>query len=292
MRILVLAFLAGCDRTPEADINPNPASVAEPTAKTEVHYDHKVFGPPCDPFAALPEDQKVWRAIGIDYPKGPGHVLTYANFDDIVDFEVVKNTMAVYACTNHMNDQRDPLASVMGIGRRHDLSIEGLSYFARTMAYTHIGLDSLAETNGPAYFAAGDKVRGVVREYLKDPAHLKEVYHGYKPALLEGVNKAQAPEPIRTYLNEVVIPYFAQPVPENVLEAERMLLAAEAKCEGLEWEKGGEQCYDTERAAREALIGVTPDYRVLQWMHRRRAEGGDELVRAWGEILTDFSRSL
>lgn len=286
----VLSLLIGCGK-PSDEINLNPAPVTEPAAKIE--YDHKVFGPPCDPFAALPAEQKVWRVVEIDYPKGRGFVTTPKSFEDIVDPVVVKNTMAVYACTNHMNDQRDPLASVMGLGRGHDLSIEGLSYFVRTMTYVHLGLDSLAETDGPAYFAAGDAARDIAREHLKNPENLKEVYRRYKPYLLEGVNKAQAPEPIRTYLNEVVIPYFTQPISENVLDAERALLAVEAKCENFEWDTTeGRACYDEQTAAREALIAITPDYRVLQWMHRRQAEGGDALVKAWGEVLVDFSRSL
>lgn len=301
VNILFLPLLIGCSKqtdevTVEVEANYDVTSnflpgSADKTKAARIEYDHKIFGTPCDPFAALSEDQKVYRFVEIDYPKGDGHVITPTSFDDIVSPQVVRDAMSIYACTNHMNDQRDLSASVLGVGRGHDLSIEGLSYFARTMAYVHLGLDSLAQTDGPAYFTAGDVARNIVREHLKNPETLKEVYRDYKPILIEGVNKAQAPEPIRTYLNEA-IPYFTQPIPENVLEAERALLAAEAKCEGLEWEKGGEQCYETEYTACQALIAVTPDYRVLQWMHRRQAEGGDALVQAWGEILVDFSHSL
>lgn len=287
--VLVLSLFIGCGKQAD-EINPSPAPVTEPAAKIE--YDHKVFGPACDPFAGLPADQKVWRIVEIDYPKGPGHVITPRSFDDIVDKEVVKNTMAVYACTNHMNDQRDLLASVIGVGRGHDLSIEGLSYFARTMAYVNLGLDSRAETDIAYYFIAGEGAKDIARKHLKNPENLKKEYLNYKSLLLEGVNKAKAPEPIRVYLNEVVIPYFTQPIPENVLEAERALLVAEAKCDNLEWENGRGECYEAEYTARQALIAVTPDYRVLQWMHRRQAEGGDVLVQAWGEILVDFSKSL
>ncbi len=298
--LLALTF-AGCSMQSDDTIHTSspvtdPVAVvsAEPEAEPvrQPRYNHQVFGSPCDPFAALPDDQKVWRVVEIDYPKGPGHVITPVTFDDIVNPEVVKRTMAVYGCTNHMHDQRDVAASVLGLGLGHDLSIEGLSYFARTMAYVNLGLDSLGETDGPAYFASGDVARDIVRDYLKNPQNLKEVYRGYKSTLLEGVNKAQAPEPIRVYLNTVVIPYFTKPVPENVLEAERMLLAAEAKCVGLDWEKGGKECYDNEQAARNALIALTPDHRVLQWMLRRKTEGGDPLVQAWGEVLVDFSNSL
>ncbi len=138
----------------------------------------------------------------------------------------------------------------------------------------------------------------IAREYLRDPQRLLNIYTSLKPVIVEGL--AAAPHDlgprVARFLNKVVLPYLENPPDPEVIELmEKAQLAVEnwehpEKDESVH-EEMQDNLYDEMLRTRDALRRSTKDVEILEWVERRRGEGGDALVEAWAQVLRDIVRS-
>lgn len=155
------------------------------------------------------------------------------------------------------------------------------------------------------------------RDHLRDPARLRATYARHKSTIVDELRAAGVSDVAKHYLRDVILPYFTEEIPDDLWYAEEVYRAAslneiEARmdmdtctetctaksftaCEygpcSPQWERWSESV-GAKNNAEQTLWAATDDWHAFEFMLRRNAEGGDELVAAWGEILTDLEASL
>ena len=95
----------------------------------------------------------------------------------------------------------------------------------------------------------------IAHESLDTPEELKAAYFRHKAKAIAEIRKNGVEDDVVKYAT-YALPYFAPPSPAN------------------------------------ELVDTYGDNGAKQWAERRRAEGGDALVAAWGEIIADLANSL
>lgn len=109
----------------------------------------------------------------------------------------------------------------------------------------------------------------VTRAYLKNPEVLRSVYQLYKRTIIEGIKAENGQAEMREYL-DAISKYFASDN-DVVKEMRRSIATYKA---------------DTNRGK------PAPDWYAYEFAKRRRAEGGDKLVKEYRKILWDLADSL
>lgn len=109
----------------------------------------------------------------------------------------------------------------------------------------------------------------VMRTYLKNPKVLWSVYQLYKPVIIEGIKAEGGQVEMREYL-DAISKYFAS---DNDVRKEMRRSIAAYKAA-------------TNRGE------TAPDWYAYEFAERRRAEGGNKLVKEYRKILWDLSDSL
>ncbi|PIQ79058.1 MAG: hypothetical protein COV79_04435 [Parcubacteria group bacterium CG11_big_fil_rev_8_21_14_0_20_41_14] len=101
-----------------------------------------------------------------------------------------------------------------------------------------------------------ERAMKIAREALDTPEELRAAYSIYKTKLVSEIRKNGISNEVRS-LGVEILPYFG----------------------------GGATLSSDSRYERGEIA-------AYEWAQRRRAEGGDELVAAWGEIIADLVNSL
>lgn len=164
-----------------------------------------------------------------------------------------------------------------------------------------------------------DRITGEIRErgraYLKNPRNLRRLYNAFRPQIVELLRASRKNLAIKRRL-ETLIPYFDRPISNEVILLSRRESEADKRCfdaimanddallrwyredsvvNALELAAADEAVVSVcneEEAAYEELSHMEQNPSMVQWVLRRRDEGGQPLVRAWGEILRDLHRSI
>ena len=153
-----------------------------------------------------------------------------------------------------------------------------------------------------------------LRTYLKDPAVLKAAYEMFRQPALDLIGATKLVPRLKKHLAAEGAPCF-RPIPAEMAAAERLRLehetaywesnklfrqctvrfgydAPECAAASQTRTKKGEALDVAENATRVMVDQAGLDLYAFQWRGRRHAEGGDALVRAWGEIIADFADRL
>ncbi len=177
-----------------------------------------------------------------------------------------------------------------------------VSWFSRATAYTEypgLGKDYHAEAKASLY----NRVYRTVRDHLNDPRNLRQAYRRYKPLVLAEVKRNDAVAPLRKKLRRVLaifqgrLPALNSPEFQADLDAARRLEAGASACYD---DKGVYSiCRPLYKEAWAAFAAMyrrhglfESDLRLYEWIARRRAQGGEKLVRAWIAITREFLQSL
>lgn len=191
-----------------------------------------------------------------------------------------------------------------------------MSYAVRNTVYA----DQIKDDRYPLDSPLVARAIQIGRNHLKDPARLKAAYARHKPTILAVLRVKGVEAPVKQYLVMNVVPYFTDPVTPAMLQLEAayyqslidgaqafdkreecqkscasaasdnaaITSCVEARCRPIV-----EHARDTYEATRDALPeGRKVDFGTFEFMLRRRAEGGQALVEAWGEIVADLQASL
>jgi len=160
------------------------------------------------------------------------------------------------------------------------------------------------------------KALDMAREYLRDPVRLRATYARHKQTVLDELHTAGVSQDAKAYLGEA-LPYFTEEIPDDLWDAEDVYRAASLReiearmdmdtctetcadksftaCESgrcaVQWNHWS-GTVDAKNDAEHTLWTITDDWYAFEFMLRRNAEGGDAIVAAWGEILTDLEASL
>lgn len=134
--------------------------------------------------------------------------------------------------------------------------------------------------------------------YLRDPNQLRSTYHRLKPVALKSVRAEGAGAKVKALtirglalLNDQVYLYVTE---LKTLEHER-----NEDYNSCQEKNGDKECraiwsrFQNRRGDFLAEKNINEgDLYAREWIERRRAEGGDDLVRVWSEIVQDFHDSL
>jgi hypothetical protein len=124
-------------------------------------------------------------------------------------------------------------------------------------------------------------VMSVAREALKTPTGIKGVYSLYKGRMLWEVKQGGASVRAKSVL-ESTLPFFDGTLPE--VKKELLNIRLSLSREGV---LGGYDAY-----LRDNFNISETDIYYFEFVERRRAEGGNALVKAYSEIIKDFLASL
>lgn len=131
---------------------------------------------------------------------------------------------------------------------------------------------------------------------LMKPTRLKRVYNLHKEAIIDEIASSGKKGTVKTYLKNVVIPIFREPLSPDVIKLTQNEVYFEQLHTYLESKIKDEACLkylsDKKWEAFEALKSAEEDYLIIQWRQRRESEGGAPLVKMWGDIFQDIERSL
>lgn len=163
--------------------------------------------------------------------------------------------------------------------------------------------ESLEDLYGylPWRFEWQDRVTEVARAYLKDPQRLQALYLELKPVVLEELYASEWREEIKIYLITTVLPTFRfQPTSELLAAQSESLRVQPMGGSSVllldlpeEYEQSGEYYFfDQEEDPRYRYAALTQANKELEWIMRRRVEGGQPLVDMWVWVVQDLCDSL
>lgn len=138
-----------------------------------------------------------------------------------------------------------------------------------------------------------EEARESARSYLKSPQNLRRLYDAFRPQIIELLRVSRKNHAIKRRL-AFLIPFFERSFSDEVIEASRRQSIAHQRCYDAfaAQDESVISICNEEEAAHQELTRLAHDRITVQWILRRRAEGGQALVRAWGEILKDLHRSI
>lgn len=172
---------------------------------------------------------------------------------------IVSDTAIKMAVRSFMNDLEKP---------RSYARYDGVTYAACMAACNSVFTDK----TGLSRMGAMD----LIRHELETPDGLKKAYGRYKLTAFKEVRNRDVRGVVSDRIASI-LPYFDGTVPQE-------------KVQILKEHHGSTFPYRYEDLLKKGL-DIT-DLRAYEFAERRRAEGGNELVAAWAEILNDFAKTI
>jgi hypothetical protein len=138
-----------------------------------------------------------------------------------------------------------------------------------------------------------ERAMAIARETLRSPDCLKAKYKEHRGTVLTEIRRrelgpivSQVLFEIRPCFDQLSMAGFVRITMRQTLE-EKLKKAEDA------WSYPDSRAQIDELEQKIEATGVTRSHLLAyEWAERRRAEGGDELVQAWGEIIEDMAVTL